>query len=32
MPKTKRFYKWNRKQLQNFIPLCLNEVLLKIFG
>jgi len=27
LPNTKRFYKWNRKQLQNSTPFCLNEVL-----
>ena len=29
LPNTKRFYKWNRKQLQKLNPLCLHEVLVK---
>ena len=29
---TKRFYKLNRQQLQNLIPLCRNEVLVKKLG
>jgi len=32
LPNTKRFYKWNRKQLKNVSPFCLSEVLVKKLG